>query len=118
MLFDLNIKISTQSLQYQRSHIAKIMKKTLLLLSLLAMSAAEAADVPSETQNQPAPELQVKTAEPDPVEEAAVKPAAETSSEKVVNVDAKTCRFTNNGRDTIKTWRSTHADWLPKTTAK
>lgn len=66
------------------------MKKTLLLLSLLAVSAAEAADVPSETQNQPAPELQVKTAEPDPVEAEAVKPAAETSSEKVVNVDAKT----------------------------
>ena len=66
------------------------MKKTLLLLSLLAVSAAEAADVPSETQNQPAPELQVKTAEPAPVEETAAKPAAETSSEKVVNVDAKT----------------------------
>ena len=45
--------------------------KTLLLLSLLAVSAAEAADVPSEPQNQPAPELQVKTAEPAPVEEAA-----------------------------------------------
>jgi len=66
------------------------MKKTLLLLSLLAVSAAEAADVPSEPQNQPAPELQVKTAEPDPVEAEAAKPAAETSSEKVVNVDAKT----------------------------
>ena len=64
--------------------------KTLLLLSLLAVSAAEAADVPSEPQNQPAPELQVKTAEPAPVEEATAKPAAETSSEKVVNVDAKT----------------------------
>ena len=65
MLFGLKIKISTQSLQYQRLHIAKIMKKTLLLLSLLAVSTAEAADVPPEPQNQPAPELQVKTAEPD-----------------------------------------------------
>ena len=66
------------------------MKKTLLLLSLFAVSAAKAADVPSEPQNQPAPELQVKTAEPDPVEAEAAKPASETSSEKVVNVDAKT----------------------------
>ena len=54
------------------------------------MSAAEAADAPPKTPNQPAPELQVKTAEPAPFEEEAVKPAAETSSEKVVNVDAKT----------------------------
>ena len=71
-------------------HIAKIMKKTLLLLSLFTMSAAEAADAPPKIPNQPAPELQVKTAEPAPFEEEAVKPAAETSSEKVVNVDAKT----------------------------
>lgn len=67
------------------------MKKNLLLLSLISLSAAaHATGAPNEPKNYPTPELQVNTAEPEKPEEPALPPAAETSSEKVVNVNAET----------------------------
>ena len=67
-----------------------LMKKNLLLLSLISLSAAHAEGVPPEPKTYPTPELQVNTAEPEKPEEPVNPPAAETSSEKVVNVNAET----------------------------
>ena len=67
-----------------------LMKKNLLLLSLISLSAAHAEGVPPEPKTYPTPELQVNTAEPEKPEEPVNPPAAETSSEKVVNANAET----------------------------